>query len=567
MAVLGEGGLSRDHGCRLLAEARGDVGAAIDLFYRRRSSSRSGGGSDSPLQNNGDGAPAVQGSAAAAGRREAADDVAGEGSRSARGAGDRPTGGAGESSSCASAQKAAAVISAADASERAKSSEGGWREEEPPAGGAGGGGATSKELAAATKKKSPTAVPEVVTSISPTKGARLLGRAAGASNRLGPVTSAAGGGSRGGSAGGSAGGAEPLGSVTLSVGKYRPISHACWQAGEAAPYLHLARAFEVVERESGRLKITDILCNDMSMGGSTVAAAICETTGVQRRRLHELYTSLGDLGPFAGVAEREKLDTPLGSLDGLKAKLQAAGSAATEAYNFLPNLLVAVDRTDGNRLLAFQHLSTRDRGGKEKGTAVELGDIKVDVCVFAFDFLYVNGQALVKEPLAERRRRMREAFPGVRPGFFEFAHEITAGVGLVHPSRGISMRFPRMIQPRPDKKPEDANSGRDIAELFHKQTRKVDITAGRGGASARTKAQGDVSADAEAEAEVEAEAEADKEGDKEVEVDGEEVAAEEGVIVGKLHPPAGGRGLDAEHGHEAEGGDEEEGDDDSENER
>eukprot|EP00897_Mesotaenium_endlicherianum_P000240 jgi/Mesen1/10216/ME000770S09643 len=81
------------------------------------------------------------------------------------------------------------------------------------------------------------------------------------------------------------------GSVTVLVGKFRPISHACWQAGEATPYLHLACAFKVVERENGHLKI-----NDMSMGGSTVAAAICETTGVQRRRLHELYTSLGDLG-------------------------------------------------------------------------------------------------------------------------------------------------------------------------------------------------------------------------------------------------------------------------------
>ena len=51
-----------------------------------------------------------------------------------------------------------------------------------------------------------------------------------------------------------------------------------------------------------------------------------------------------------------------------------------------------------------------------------------------------------------------------------------AGVGLVHPSRGISMRFPRFISTRTDKKPEDANSPSDIADLFHQQTRKLNVS-------------------------------------------------------------------------------------------
>lgn len=50
-----------------------------------------------------------------------------------------------------------------------------------------------------------------------------------------------------------------------------------------------------------------------------------------------------------------------------------------------------------------------------------------------------------------------------------------AGVGLVHPSRGISMRFPRFISARNDKKPEDASSPSDIADLFHQQTRKLSV--------------------------------------------------------------------------------------------
>ena len=36
---------------------------------------------------------------------------------------------------------------------------------------------------------------------------------------------------------------------------------ACWKVGEPAPYVHLARAFDLVEHESGRLKTADMLCN------------------------------------------------------------------------------------------------------------------------------------------------------------------------------------------------------------------------------------------------------------------------------------------------------------------
>ena len=50
-----------------------------------------------------------------------------------------------------------------------------------------------------------------------------------------------------------------------------------------------------------------------------------------------------------------------------------------------------------------------------------------------------------------------------------------AAVGLVHPSRGISLRFPRFIRQRPDKSPDNANSSSDIADLFCQQNRKLDI--------------------------------------------------------------------------------------------
>ncbi|PHH85470.1 hypothetical protein CDD83_376 [Cordyceps sp. RAO-2017] len=66
------------------------------------------------------------------------------------------------------------------------------------------------------------------------------------------------------------------------------------------------------------------------------------------------------------------------------------------------------------RVLPFQQLMTR----KRKDVKVE--DVKVKVCVFAFDLLYLNGQAVVEKPLRERRELLQEAFTPVE-GEFAFA--------------------------------------------------------------------------------------------------------------------------------------------------
>jgi len=39
------------------------------------------------------------------------------------------------------------------------------------------------------------------------------------------------------------------------------VSAACWTAGQLAPYLHLARTFDLVEKEKGKIKTTAIFCN------------------------------------------------------------------------------------------------------------------------------------------------------------------------------------------------------------------------------------------------------------------------------------------------------------------
>lgn len=53
--------------------------------------------------------------------------------------------------------------------------------------------------------------------------------------------------------------------------------------------------------------------------------------------------------------------------------------------------------------LLLQILSTRAR--KE----VALADVKVHVCVFAFDCLYHNGTSLLHEPLTKRRQVLNDA--------------------------------------------------------------------------------------------------------------------------------------------------------------
>ncbi|KAF1837548.1 DNA ligase 1 [Decorospora gaudefroyi] len=66
------------------------------------------------------------------------------------------------------------------------------------------------------------------------------------------------------------------------------------------------------------------------------------------------------------------------------------------------------------KVLPFQQLMTR----KRKDVKVE--DVKVKVCVFAFDILYLNGEGLVTKSFRERREHLNEAFIPVE-GEFAFA--------------------------------------------------------------------------------------------------------------------------------------------------
>jgi len=79
---------------------------------------------------------------------------------------------------------------------------------------------------------------------------------------------------------------------------------------------------------------------------------------------------------------------------------------------------VAWDRVN-KRILPFQVLSTRKRKD------VDVSDIQVQVCIFAFDCLYLNGKSLLREPLTKRREAMYASFQE-REGEFLFATEKTS---------------------------------------------------------------------------------------------------------------------------------------------
>ncbi|KAJ5669066.1 DNA ligase 1 [Penicillium macrosclerotiorum] len=70
--------------------------------------------------------------------------------------------------------------------------------------------------------------------------------------------------------------------------------------------------------------------------------------------------------------------------------------------------------TVNKKVLPFQQLMTRKRKD------VKAEDVKVKVCVYAFDLLFFNGEPCVKKSLRERRELLHECFQPVE-GEFQFA--------------------------------------------------------------------------------------------------------------------------------------------------
>jgi len=80
--------------------------------------------------------------------------------------------------------------------------------------------------------------------------------------------------------------------------------------------------------------------------------------------------------------------------------------------------VVAVDQVSGE-LKTFQTLANRARKD------VAIGSVKVEVCLFAFDLMYLNGESLLDRPFRERRELLRGLFTEV-PNRFTWVKSIDA---------------------------------------------------------------------------------------------------------------------------------------------
>ncbi|KAI1934978.1 hypothetical protein LOZ66_005526 [Ophidiomyces ophidiicola] len=80
--------------------------------------------------------------------------------------------------------------------------------------------------------------------------------------------------------------------------------------------------------------------------------------------------------------------------------------------------VVAVDQVSG-ALLPFQTLSNRAKKN------VEMADIRINVCLFSFDLMYLNDTSLLERTFRERRELLRSLFVEI-PGQFSWVKSIDA---------------------------------------------------------------------------------------------------------------------------------------------
>eukprot|EP01138_Halocafeteria_seosinensis_P009559 gb/GECG01009769.1/.p1 GENE.gb/GECG01009769.1/~~gb/GECG01009769.1/.p1 ORF type:complete len:841 (+),score=104.87 gb/GECG01009769.1/:1-2523(+) len=107
---------------------------------------------------------------------------------------------------------------------------------------------------------------------------------------------------------------------------------------------------------------------------------------------------------------REVMDRIAKSSSELPSGIAHRFGEKTESF-ILDVEVVAVEKGETGRILPFQTLSSRNR--KE----VNVDDVNVNVCVCAFDLLYLNGQDLLRLPLWTRRLLLLSYFPVIKGKF------------------------------------------------------------------------------------------------------------------------------------------------------
>ncbi|KDQ53466.1 hypothetical protein JAAARDRAFT_39145 [Jaapia argillacea MUCL 33604] len=82
---------------------------------------------------------------------------------------------------------------------------------------------------------------------------------------------------------------------------------------------------------------------------------------------------------------------------------------STDIKSFIIDAEIVGIHPDTGELRTFQELSNRARKD------VQMGDVKVAVCVFIFDLMYLNEEILLGQPFRERRSILRTNFPPFVP--------------------------------------------------------------------------------------------------------------------------------------------------------
>ncbi|KAH8107914.1 ATP-dependent DNA ligase [Cristinia sonorae] len=173
----------------------------------------------------------------------------------------------------------------------------------------------------------------------------------------------------------------------------------------------------------------------------TVGTPLLPTLGSPTRSLDEIYDRLGSLqfsAEFKYDGQRVQIHAIKEAADKLSVKLFSrhledmtdkypdiilliehifARSPQTASF-ILDAEIVAIDPLDES-LKSFQELSNRARRD------VQIDDVKICVCVFAFDIMYLDGQVLLQKPFRERRQLLRSHFTPLSPqqqGMARFDH-------------------------------------------------------------------------------------------------------------------------------------------------
>ncbi|CDO77335.1 hypothetical protein BN946_scf184775.g26, partial [Trametes cinnabarina] len=173
----------------------------------------------------------------------------------------------------------------------------------------------------------------------------------------------------------------------------------------------------------------------------TVGVPLLPTLGSPTRSLDEIYERLGFL-PFTAEfkydGQRAQIHASRAQgtrhfvkifsrhLEDMTDKYPDVVSLVDDIFNsnaqiqsfIMDSEIVAIDPENGG-LKTFQELSNRARKD------VKLDEVKVSVCVFAFDIMFLDGQILLERPFRERRSLLRTRFPPYIPpqrGAARFEH-------------------------------------------------------------------------------------------------------------------------------------------------